>query len=131
MAPWAEKYVGIPYLLHARSMRFCDCYGLVCLIYKQEFNIELPLFDEEYNKDSNSAHILGLFEDNLDRFTPVSRPVAGDLVYLLIGGLEKHVGVIVGDNMFVHNLCAGGSSTLAELYGSRWKRRLLGFYRYE
>ena len=131
MIEWAEKYVGIPYLLHSRSIENCDCYGLICLIYKNELNIELPLFDEFYNDNANDREILKLFEENRKKWKQVYDKKIGDIVYFVIAGLEKHVGLLVGDNCFIHNLRQGGSSTLANLNSPKWRRRIVGIYRYE
>ena len=56
-----EKYVGIPFKDHGNSIDGgCDCYGLVYLIYKEEFGLHLPQVGDLYNnayarKDVNNA----------------------------------------------------------------------------
>lgn len=44
MRHWAVKYIGMPYSLGARGPKKVDCWGLLWLIYKNDFNIELPQY---------------------------------------------------------------------------------------
>lgn len=131
MVEWANKYVGIPYVLHSRSMDKCDCYGLLWLIYKNEYNIDLPVFDDQYCKDTSKIDILKIFKDNLERWKEVFIPKIGDAIYFRIAGLEKHVGIMVSDNSFIHNFSKGGSSTICDINNPKWRNRIVGFYRYE
>lgn len=39
---WSNRYVGIPFVDGGRTMRGCDCWGIVCAVYKRECGIELP-----------------------------------------------------------------------------------------
>lgn len=41
---WSLKYIGLPYLIGARGPESVDCWGLLRMVYKQEFKITLPLF---------------------------------------------------------------------------------------
>jgi len=42
MMHWAAKYIGHPYKEGGRGTDGVDCWGLLCLVYHQEFHIELP-----------------------------------------------------------------------------------------
>lgn len=41
---WARKYIGMQHSLGARGPRQVDCWGLLCVVYKNEFKIDLPQF---------------------------------------------------------------------------------------
>ncbi len=41
---WACKYIGLPCSLGARGPTQVDCWGLLCLVYANEYRIELPRF---------------------------------------------------------------------------------------
>lgn len=128
---WIDKYVNIPYKLHSRTMEYCDCYGLAWLIYKNEFGIELPKFDELYSENSDNEEILKLFESQVENWKKVSFPNIGDLIYLRSSVFKKHVGVFVGNNKFLHNTHKGATSTIADLKSIKWRNRIIGYYRYE
>ena len=129
MAPWADKYIGIPYGLNERTMQSCDCYGLVYLVYKNEFGIDLPSYSDEYDKKTDSEKLMDVYKKHRDNWNEVVLPKVGDVVYFTIAGFAKHVGVMIDEKHFIHNLRE--SSTIGCVRSLRWKHRKLGFYRYE
>lgn len=131
MMHWSEKYLAIPYKLHAHTLEGCDCYGLVYLVCKNEFNIELPLFDEEYNEQSDSAHILKLFDEHRDKWRKVDDVRTGDLVEFIGNGTKTHIGIMINDNEFLHNMMQGRASAIGDITCNRWNRKVSGIYRYE
>lgn len=130
-AEWAAGYVGIPYKLSGRTKTSCDCYGLVRIIYDEVMNIKLPSFSDDYTDESDSDTLTTLYNDNKINWVCVDKPQVGDLIYLMLSGYPKHVGVIVGDNHFIHNLTDNGSSTIADYTNNKWKQRVIGFYRWK
>ena len=42
---WHVPYLGLRYLLGGRTRAGLDCWGLVCLVYREQRGIELPVFD--------------------------------------------------------------------------------------
>jgi cell wall-associated NlpC family hydrolase len=54
---WVERYIGIPFTESGYGKSGCHCWGLVCLVFKQEIGIELPRYDV-----IACADLRGLFE---------------------------------------------------------------------
>jgi len=131
MVEWAKKYVGIPYKLHSFEMDGCDCYGLVALILKNEFDILIPRYDDKYCSSSSKEDITDIYNNEVKRWKKVDKPSIGSVIYFMLSGYPRHVGVVVSDKQFVHNLCSPKSSTIGDFTSSKWKRRVIGFYNYE
>lgn len=60
MMSWAAKYIGILFVEHGRTREGCDCWGLLRLVYREEFGIELPGYDERNESIQEMAEIQGL-----------------------------------------------------------------------
>jgi len=129
-ANWGDNYIGIPYKLHANTMEECDCYGLVQLIYKNEYEIALPSYNNEYSQTSTRKELAETFASHEDDWIKHAYPVVGDLVYFQLNGHPKHVGVYLGNNLFIHTLREGGSVSVGDITTTKWKNRVLGYYRY-
>lgn len=41
---WATKYIGIPHVVGGRCAEGLDCWGLLCVVYRDRFGIELPIY---------------------------------------------------------------------------------------
>jgi sulfur carrier protein ThiS len=123
-----DKYIGLPYLDNGRTTAGLDCWGLACLFYKNEYNIELPSYGDEYvgGTDPYISQAVNLYKDNWEEITT---PNTGDLCLFNIFGEPMHVGIYVGDNKFLH--CRIGSDSVIEsLNNIKWKNRFVGFYVY-
>jgi len=129
IADWAEKYVNIPYKLNGRDYGGCDCYGLVCIIYKDSMGLILPSLAGSYSELGGS--LVSLYEDNKGNWQQVDSPLIGDVVYFNVSGFPVHVGVYVGDNCFIHNIKNNGSSSIGDVTHAKWKHRLIGYWRYD
>jgi hypothetical protein len=123
-----NKYIGLPYKDNGRDIDGIDCWGLVRLYYKEELNIDLPSYVDEYNgpSDTNVTRAISLYKDSWNKTTT---PAAGDVVLFNIYGEPAHVGVYVGDNKFLH--CREGRDSVVESLASvKWNKRLDGIYKY-
>ena len=123
-----NKYLSIPFLEFGRDFYGCDCYGLVRLIYKNEFEIDIPEFcgigHKEYLKISDKIDQCKCTSD----WKSVNSPRLGDVVLLKNKGVATHVGLLVSADKFIH-MSENIGCSIDGIAGSRWNSRIEGFYR--
>lgn len=90
---WWNKYIGIPYEFRGRTKDGADCYGLVEIIQREVFGVDLP------NSDTVDIPLGDLQEGDMVRMTE------------LFGGriLNRHCGIITGDKHILHTAESVGS----------------------
>ena len=123
-----NKYIGLPYSSRGRDITGLDCWGLVCVFYKNEFNVELPSYSDLYT-DANGPEVPQAINQYRDTWQSVSVGKTGDLCLFNIYGEPAHVGVYVGDNKFLHAR-EGRDSVIESLASSQWSKRFQGFFTY-
>jgi sulfur carrier protein ThiS len=123
-----EKYVGIPYAEKGRDITGLDCYGLVRLIYKNEYKIDLPSFTSEYDADDNNR-IQELLAQYKEGWESVDSPSVGDIVLFRIMGIESHVGLVISPTHFIH-VRENQDSAIESLSAHKWSKRIVGFFKY-
>lgn len=124
MIDW-NKYVGIPYKLHGRNFDGCDCWGLVCLVYKNELGIDL---DKYMYKDIDEGH--KIMANEKDHFIKIENPKIGDVALFRIAGDISHIGIVIGnagEKNLLHTI-REHDSAIDRYDGPRWLKRLEGFY---
>jgi len=113
-----DSYIGTCYLDGGMSRQGVDCSGFVWLVYKELYGVTLPRSSTEL---FNIGDSLSLSE---------ARP--GDLVFFRkdLSHTVNHVGIFMGDSMFVHTSSACGVryNSLSETY---YKKRFAGIRRYQ
>lgn len=126
------RYIGIPFKDNGRDFSGCDCYGLVYLIYKFEFEVNLPRLDGEYEKVSEHTVVNDLIVRNMDEWAMIDEPRIGDVVLFrssYISGMGYHIGMITCHNWMIH--ATKGMLSAFERYStSKWVNKVLGFYRH-
>ena len=125
---WYNKYIGLPYKDNGRTTAGIDCWGLACLVYREHFDIELPTLDGAY-LGSQDLVIKELVAHTKESWIPTNDPKPGDICVFNILGEPTHVGIYLGDGMFLHAR-AGQDSVIELLDSHRWNRRLEGIYSY-
>ena len=118
LAPWARNYMGIPFKNMGRDRKGADCWGLIVIVYKQEYNVQLPLYAEQAYESLNVRQVGEIIRDRkpglLESFTEVNDPKQGDIVLLLGRGIPRHVGIYVGEELghpyLLHTTSARGQS---------------------
>jgi len=126
-----EKYIGIPFLDKGRTIEGLDCWGLLCLIYKEQFNIELPTFIDEYPTATNFAEVGSLIESNMHTWIKIEQDTrrVGDGILMRLFGYPVHVGILVDKQRMIH-VFRGTNTCLQRIYGTSWKKRIHGIYRH-
>ena len=124
-----DKYIGLPYKDNGRDTAGVDCWGLVCLFYKNEFDIDLPSYTDEYSGpyDPSVTRVINIYKDKWDNTTT---PAEGDVLVFNIYGEPAHVGVYIGNNKFLHSR-EGKDVVIESLNNVKWIKRLEGIYQYK
>jgi cell wall-associated NlpC family hydrolase len=129
---WVKKYVGIPFVEYGRDASGCDCWGLLCLVSLNEFDIRVPLFaGETWSSNRDTKKIARLMLANAGDWVevPPGEEQCGDGVWLTMCGVPSHVGVVVARGMMLH--LERGCDAVVERYDSiLWRNKIKGFYRY-
>jgi cell wall-associated NlpC family hydrolase len=122
-----KQYIGIPFLDHGRNREGCDCYGLVFLVYREQFGIALPDLGDGYScayergeVDATAAEALS---ETWNRDVTAEPWKAGDVMVFRRAGVEAHVGLYVRPGYMLH-VVAGQQTTLERYDTSVWKNRL-------
>jgi cell wall-associated NlpC family hydrolase len=138
---WWGKYVvgkqmnGLHFKDHGRDWDGVDCYGLVCLIYQEEFGISLLQYHTEYvNTDDRTAlaEILqteSIVQDGWESLSLQEDLKPYDIVVFRIYGQPLHCGVVIGPGHMIH--CMDGHDVAVERYCTKlWSARVSGVYRH-
>ena len=107
---WLNAYVGIPYVFGGRDRSGLDCYGLVKLIYQDQYGETLPdwqtdiqnlsIRDAEFDKAINGSD-----------WDEHEEPCDGDFVVCRSKRLAHHMGVYFGGGV-LH--CCDGAGVVYE-----------------
>ncbi|MCG7201239.1 NlpC/P60 family protein [Marinobacter pelagius] len=111
-----ERYRGTPYEYGGTSAQGFDCSGFIITAYREGLGQQLP---------RTTAQML-----RHGREVPPDQVKPGDLVFFRIGGKERHAGIYMGDNRFIHASTSIGV-TLSELNGYYWADRFTEARRFE
>lgn len=125
---YVKKYIGIPFVSGGRNESGCDCYGLVRLVFHNEFMIDLPEIDGYSN-----ALIPELTNPLFQRYTPLllgerhESPLNNDIAVINNRGLPTHLGVYVGELYILHTVRRIGSC-LQRITDRDLTNRIEGYY---
>lgn len=123
-----EKYIGLKYKEKGREFDGVDCWGLVRLFYKNEYQIDLPSFSSEYTQ-TDTGRIQELIAQYKEGWEQIEQPEEGSIVLFRVLGSESHVGIVVNETQFLH-VRENQDSAIETLDGSMWKKRIVGYFKY-
>lgn len=126
--PDFNKYIGIPYKPAGRDVTGIDCWGLVRLVQKEQFGIELPSFDTEYD-GNDEARLEELIKQYKEGWEQIDKPEAGSVVLFSVLGYESHIGIAVDSESFLH-VRENMDSVIEPFSTSRWNKRIVGHFKY-
>lgn len=111
----AASMVGKPYRYGGATPQGFDCSGLVYYSF-QRAGINVPRSTERQRKHSRAV---------------TSTPVRGDLVFFNQDGrYSSHVGIVLGDNRFVHAPSRGKHVRVDSLNDPYWQKHLVDVRRF-
>ena len=90
---WVNDYIGIPYKFGGRDFSGVDCYGLCCLIYKEEYGEQLP--DWLFADERDLKEIIERLEEQMDSeaFQPIEQPIDGCFAICYRTRAAHHMGL--------------------------------------
>ena len=129
---WTDKYIEIPFKCNGRDHSGCDCWGLVCLILREERGIILPDYSGVFLSQDpvNLRRVARLMSREKERWRRVERPKPFDGLLLRTGAYTYHVGLVVDRRRMIH-VMAGTNSVVEPFDGIEWRNRVEEFRRYE
>lgn len=126
-----DDYIRIPFAERGRVREGADCWGLACIIYKQELDIELPsLIEYCHTKDKVNISTIIKSETQLWERVELGDERPFDIAVFLMLGQPMHVGIVTEPGKMIH--CERGSGVYVTHYSKeqQWCNRLEGFFRY-
>ena len=130
---WVSAYVGLPFKEGGRHREGLDCYGLLRLVINERFEGGVPEYEGiSYRPGEDRGLLAALMDERIRLWRPIAigEEQPGDGVLLRVMGRPIHVGVVVAAGFMLH--IEKNSDSVLERFtaGSRWGRRVLGFYRH-
>jgi probable lipoprotein NlpC len=127
---WSNQFVGIPFADLGRTRAGADCWGLVCLVYREALAIMLPDY-VGYGSAHEHAEIAALVEgaEQSPIWRRITEPKPFDILVFRRGPWASHVGLVVQSGQMLH-MAAGDCAKIEDWQGGRWGARLTGVFRY-
>jgi len=120
---WVKDYVGI-------SFEVCNCWQLMCLIYRDQLNIKLPYLDNRYVDAWDQNKISELYAAELARvWQPTETPAVFSAVVFKIQGNPWHVGCVIAKDTMLHTHYRINAA-VERFNNALWRHRIEGFYNY-
>lgn len=130
MYGWVKKYIGIPFVSNGRTIKGCDCYGLIRLVLHNEYGIELPELSDDYSNALNVEETARLFAEHrpIIAAEKIDKPEEKALVVITEHGFPAHVGIVAGGGLVLHTGMKTGSVCQRESHPGL-RSRIEGYYR--
>ena len=122
------QYLGIPYLHEGRDRNGLDCYGLVCMFYRENFDTILP--DYTYNQNWQEDGLTIIQDEYWKMFDKIETSIKYCAVTFRMFGsyIERHIGIMLDDISFMHVPINGGVC-IEKLTNRVWGRQRGSFYK--
>ena len=125
---WTNQYIGIPYKLNGRNREGLDCWGLVRMVYGEQFNVSLPALNQQYEHPTDADGFGDAYELALPEWREVDEPQEFDVYWCRIAGIECHTGIALGNGQMLHAM-QGNDSHIVNIRNPAWQRRIQKCYR--
>ena len=127
-----KEYIGISFKSCGRDHDGLDCWGLLCLIYKERLDITLASYTDEYVNACFYSTISKVVNAHIPEWESIKKGTEQpfDVIIFRLRGLPIHIGMVVKSGQMIHvlpklNTCLERYDTLL------WDKRIRGFYRYD
>ena len=122
-----NKFIGIPFVDGGRDFHGCDCWGLVLLLYKELWGIELP--DYKVACDDKSRIDATITENKCYWSKLDDELIVPSLVVIRFNSITfcNHTGIYIGNREFIHT-ARKINSHITSIDSPAWSRRIEGFY---
>ena len=118
MNPDVNEYIGIPWVRGGSTRKGADCWGLVLLVSREVFGLDLGLYEGAKHTGAELSRIIE-GEEISPRWVRTFEPQAGDVVTIRNRGDKhpSHVGLNIGGGRVLHSLdtSAHGASSVHKL----------------
>ena len=125
---WEAEYFAIPYRDGGRDHDGVDCYGLVVLVYREQFGVEIAPFEFVDRETAGLQAIWSADVESKWRRIADHEVSAGDVVEIRLGD-RPHCGIMLDRNKMLHARQAAGVS-IEPISKGYWCRRVTGIYRH-
>ena len=130
MEAWSDQYVGLPFKWNGYERDGIGCYGLVALVMREQFGVEMPRHDDVADllasgSDADVPSVPGWREK------PMRDAKAGDILHM--NGVHNgqiqpmHIGVFVGSMRVLH-IEKDVGSCIIDISNRRHAWRAIGAY---
>ena len=100
---FCTKAIGVPFKPHGRTWENWDCWGLICVAYKELLGIDLPSYTDDYTSTKDRELLAELYQKGREsEWHKVDKPQMGDIAFLYMYGRMCHVGLVVTDEKILH-----------------------------
>jgi len=125
-----DGYSDLCFKERGRDRDGVDCWGLVCMYYKDVFNLNLQDHLDCYETTKDPSIVERMSEQIGDPWVDVLAPKQGDVVLCRMASRPMHVGVYI-DGGFMLHIESGNSPVLEKIKCLKWTKRIAGFYRHK
>jgi len=123
---------SLPYIEGGRSRDGVDCWGLIVLLYKHFYNVELDTYPDirlpSIKEYCETADRLKKEIAKQSYFIEVDAPLCGDVILMNILGQPIHIGFCLDNSNMIHTGREHGV-VIENFTETKWKSRIAGFYR--
>ncbi len=130
---WVSQYLGIPYRELGRDRSGCDCWGLLALIWREQFGRDLPDYTRPRWIEGANPSVIGSgaaeYASQFVRVEP-GNELLGDGVLLRMRGHPLHVGLVLAPGWMLHTH-ESADSCVENYERFIWRNRVIGIYRYQ
>jgi cell wall-associated NlpC family hydrolase len=130
---WANHYVGLPFAEHGRDRTGVDCWGLLRLIYQEQFGLTLPSYAEAYRTTIDAQEIGALVQREATsgwEAVPLAEARLGDVLILRVRNYPMHCGLVLAPPKFLH-IERRIQAAVERWDAWHWSQRISGVFRHE